>query len=341
MSKTCEISVIIPIYNVEQYLEKCVDSVLHQTFQNIEIILVNDGSTDKSDEIINRYITEYPEIVKGVSKCNGGLSSARNWGLDNAIGKYITFLDSDDYLDPDYLETLYYAAETKKLDMVCGGQRKVDEFETVLKVLRYPIEENPNTILRRLNISGKLYKHELIENYHARFPIGKTYEDNPFNLLMLFVAEKIELIDYNGYNQLVRRGSITTAKIKKEQLPYEALENTVKFITENKIRCNDYEVFEYTVMSFFTYFIFQAHKKNGYLKQGKSRKSDIEVVLEFCEFTTKVLTMYMPSYYKNRNLNIFRNRELQISQRLGTAVYAYLCKTKLLKIFTEIYYYIS
>lgn len=341
MNSMCEISVIIPIYNVEKYLEKCVDSVLNQIFKNIEIILVNDGSTDSSGEIMESYQTKFPAIVKGYSKMNGGLSSARNYGLERVNGKYVTFLDSDDYLDEDYLETLYNLAEMNNSDMVCGGQRKIDAEGEILKTIRYQLDKNPDTIFRKFHVSGKLYKREFITRYNAHFAEGKLYEDNPFNMLMLFVAKNFRLIDYNGYNQLVREGSITTKKIQAEQLPYQAIEDAVKFITGHKELCNNYEVFEYTVMSFFTYFIFQANKSHGYLKQGKSRTSDIEVVLEFCDFVIKILEQYMPKYYKNRNLNVFKNRELQLTQRIGTTVFAILCRVRLLKTFTKLYYKIG
>lgn len=156
MNSMCEISVIIPIYNVEKYLEKCVDSVLNQIFKNIEIILVNDGSTDSSGEIMESYQTKFPAIVKGYSKMNGGLSSARNYGLERVNGKYVTFLDSDDYLDEDYLETLYNLAEMNNSDMVCGGQRKIDAEGEILKTIRYQLDKNPDTIFRKFHVSGKL-----------------------------------------------------------------------------------------------------------------------------------------------------------------------------------------
>ena len=332
-----KVSVIIPVYNVENYLEKCVDSVLHQTLKNVEIIIVNDGSTDNSQAIIDQLIKQNPSI-KAYQKDNGGLSSARNYALDVASGEYITFLDSDDYLDRDYLEILYTEGKMYDSDMVCSGQKKVSEDGKVLATLSYPVDKNPNCILRRLNISGKLYKKEYIEQHHMRFALGKTYEDDPFNLVMLFMAKNFRIVKYEGYNQLVRDGSITSKKISSDKIPYEALEHSISYVTKHKSDTNDYEIFEYTVLSFFTYFIFQANKKHVYLKKGLERKSDCDVVLQFCDFTKKILYQYMPDYFKNKNVKIFKNNELQLSQRCGVWLYVKLCKYGLLNLFTKIYY---
>lgn len=332
------VSVIVPVYNVERYLEKCIKSVIDQTLKNIEILLINDGSSDGSQRIIERYQDEYPEVIKSYIKENGGLSSARNFALELARGTYITFLDSDDYLEKDYLEKLYNVAVKNDADMVCSGQKKVTESGEVLATLSYPIDKNPNTILRRLNISGKIYKREYIEKHRMRFALNKTYEDDPFNLVLLFMADNFEIVKYEGYNQLVHEGSITSKKIRAEKIPYKALESSISYVVNNKKDVNNYDVFEYTVLSFFTYFIFQANRKHMYLKKGRERKSDCNVVLEFCDFTQKILHTYMPNYYKNKNIGIFKNRELQLTQRCGVWLYVKLCRLGMLKTFTKIYY---
>lgn len=338
MQSNPNVSVIIPVYNVEKFLRKCVESVLNQTLKNIEILIINDGSTDGSQKVIEELEKKYPNKIKAYVKENGGLSSARNYALDMASSEYVTFLDSDDYLDKDYLEKLYFEAKKYDSDMVVSGQRKVAEDGRVLATLSYPIDKNPQCILRRLNISGKIYKREYIEKHHMRFAIGKTYEDDPFNLVMLFMAKNFRILKYEGYNQLVREGSITSKKIKAEKIPYEALEKSISYVTKNREEVNDYSVFEYTVLSFFTYFIFQANKKHMYLKKGEERRSDVSVVLQFCDFSRRILEKYLPAYYKNEHIKIFKHKELQLSQRCGVWLYAKLCRFDLLNIFTKIYY---
>lgn len=332
------ISVIIPVYNVERYLKKCVSSVLNQTFKDYEIIIVNDGSTDNSQNIIDSFVDINPQQIKAFIKENGGLSSARNYGIKKANGKYITFLDSDDYIDFDYLETLYKVAEENQSDMVCGGQRKVADNDSVIATLKYPLDKNPNTILRRLNISGKLYRKDYIERLNLEFAVGKTYEDDPFNLRAIFMANNLKLISYEGYNQLVREGSITSKKIENHKIPYNALEETIKYVTTHRTECNDYSVFQYTVLSFFTYFIFQANKSHAYLKQSKNRQSNVDVVLEFCDYSIEMLRKYMPDYCRNEHLGLFKNKDLQLKQRVGTLGYVVLCRTRLLKLMTRLYY---
>ncbi len=116
-----KVSVIVPIYNVEQYLPRCIESLLNQTLDNYEIILVNDGSPDQSQKIIDQYQKMYPDKIVGLIKENGGLSDARNYGIPYAKGEYISFLDSDDYVDCTFLEKMYNKAiETQSQIVVCG-----------------------------------------------------------------------------------------------------------------------------------------------------------------------------------------------------------------------------
>ena len=120
-NKTIELSIIVPIYNVEKYLRQCLDSIYKIENIKKEIILVNDGTKDNSGEIINEYYKKYKEITKVIEQENSGLSSARNTGLKNAMGKYIYFIDSDDYLDNEKFEILFSNVNTKDLDILVGG----------------------------------------------------------------------------------------------------------------------------------------------------------------------------------------------------------------------------
>ena len=124
--KMPKVSMIVPVYNVEKYIGKCLESIVNQTFKNIEIIVVNDGSTDNSQEIINEYEKKYPNLLKSYEKENGGLSDARNYGLEKANGDYICFVDSDDFLAIDLLEKLEKYM-TLDIDMIKYKMIKVDE----------------------------------------------------------------------------------------------------------------------------------------------------------------------------------------------------------------------
>lgn len=330
------ISIIIPVYNVEKYLEKCILSVVKQTIQSVEIILVNDGSTDSSSEIIKKYAEKYTNI-RIVNKENGGLSSARNVGLDIATGEYVTFLDSDDYIKADYLETLYAAAKKYDSDMVVSGQYKVDDDGKVLSEILYPVKNEGNCIFRKMNIAGKIYRRSYIEKHHMRFAIGKTYEDNPFNFMALFLAQNIIFLQYAGYCQIVHTGSITTKKIDDRKLPYRELEKSIRYVLKHETEINDKEIFEFTLISFLTYFIFQANKSHKYIKL-EHRKSDWKVVKHFCRYSMYLLNKYFPKYYQNKYIGPCTSYKLPRIQKVGTWAFTILCRFKMLELFARIYY---
>lgn len=331
------VSIIIPVYNAEKYLPKCLESLENQSFQDFEVIFVNDGSTDGSLSIIETFAQKDKERFRVFSKENGGQSSARNLALPLVEGEYTTFLDSDDYIDEKYLETLYTAAKQNNSDMVVSGQKKVDEEGKVYLNIDYDTEKYPKCVLRRLNFSGKLYRTEYMRKHKMKFAVGKTYEDNPFNFKMIFLAKNLIILPYSGYYQVGHPGSTTTKKIQEEKLPYEEIREAIDYIVVHNSEINDYAVFEFTVLSFFTYFIFQANKKHMYLSI-EDRKSDIQVIMHLCDYVQEVLNKYFPQYWKNEYIGIFKNPELQISQRVGVWLFVLLTRIHCLKMFTKFYY---
>lgn len=351
ISEKIKVSVVIPVYNAEKYLHKCIDSVWNQTLQGIEIVAVNDGSTDDSLSVLKKYQERLrskedreaalPVVsMKIYSKDNGGQSSARNMALEVLQGEYVAFLDSDDYLETDYLERLYVAAKRNQSDVVCSGQKRVDEEGNLIALIRYPVREDGSCILRRLNFSGKLYRRAYMESHHMRFAEGKTYEDNPFNLVMFFLARNFVVLPYEGYYQVVHQGSTTTKKIIKEKLPLLEIEAAVQYLAANESKINDKQLLEFTLLSFFTYFIFQANKKHHYLSL-EDRESDIEVVMELCDYVKRILETYFPEYYHNIHLGLCKERDLSLSQRAGTWLLVRLIRSNLLKTFTRLYYKFS
>ena len=120
-----KVSIIVPVYNVEKYIEKCLNSLVNQTLEDIEIILVNDGSTDKSQTIIEQYQKKYPDVIKAYSTKNGGAAKARNYALEHVTGEYIGFVDSDDYISEEMYEKLYNQAKKENADIVCCNYYRV------------------------------------------------------------------------------------------------------------------------------------------------------------------------------------------------------------------------
>lgn len=334
-----EISVIIPVYNSEKYLKKCMESLMNQSFDDFEVLIINDGSTDNSQKIIDEYVTLRPDVFKTYYKENGGQSSARNYVIKYAKGNYITFLDSDDYIAEDYLKVLHSAAVTNNSDMVCSGQLKVDETGKTIYTIKYKLDSDGRCVTRRLNFAGKMYKTEFLMKHFSGFAEGKTYEDNPFNLKMFFLANRLTILEYVGYFQVIHVGSTTASKIIEERLPLKEIEEAIRYINKHKDIINDYEVYEYTVLSFLTYFTFEANKHHHYMKMSSEvRKSDLKVVLKVCDFSRRMVIKYFPKYYKNSNIGIFRPKELEAKQRLGAWLFVLLCRMNMMKIFCKIYY---
>lgn len=205
------ISIIVPVYNVEHYLRKCVDSICCQTYKNLEIVLVDDGSTDYSGSLCDEFAANDSRI-KVIHKSNGGLSDARNAGMKLASGKWWMFVDSDDYLTLDTAETLLCAAVENHCEIaVCNMMRIYEEGEQepfycpVTELTIWAGRQRFET-LRQPSVCNKLFRADLFKGVY--FPKGKFYEDTFVYHVLAYRASRIALTGLNGYYYLSRRGSI-------------------------------------------------------------------------------------------------------------------------------------
>lgn len=212
-----KVSIIIPVYNMEKYLSRCVESVLSQTYTDLQIILVDDGSTDSSAQMCDEYALRDSRI-RVVHKENGGLSSARNAGLEVATGKYIGFVDSDDYISPDFYESLVNAIGDKTTEIANGRYARVDENGN-LRPSCVPHERcedvTPVCFAKELmlhvgdvSVCSKLFPSELLSD--LRFNEDKLNEDLLFILDILSKIEVIHFTDVVGYFYYIRSGSISS-----------------------------------------------------------------------------------------------------------------------------------
>lgn len=219
MNRETMLSVIVPVYNVEAYLPRCVDSILAQTHSNLEVILVDDGAKDASGAICDAYAAKDPR-VKVIHKENGGLSSARNAGLEIASGEYIAFVDSDDWIEPDAYQHLLEVMERYDVRLVCGGRYDVDGGTGEKTVGLCPAKEEPisgEELAGRIflwdgcdsSACDKLYHRSVLENF--RYPEGKVCEDVPVTYKIVLAAEKAAMSDKPFYNYYHRPGSISMA----------------------------------------------------------------------------------------------------------------------------------
>lgn len=228
LKQTPLISVIVPVYNVIGYLARCIESILSQTYTNLEIILVDDGSSDGSESECDAWKATDPRI-KVIHKKNGGLSSARNAGIDVATGDYLGFIDSDDYIELDMYETLLSAILASKKEIACCGM--VLEYPTFIKrinILDSPIEYNKEESFRNallghnigLSACCKLYNRSLFSE--IRFPFGKLSEDMPVLFQLMDKANGLICTGLPSYHYVTRAGSISKSEYSHRK--YDAFE---------------------------------------------------------------------------------------------------------------------
>lgn len=236
------ISVIVPVYNVEKYIRRCVESILAQTYSDLEIILVDDGSTDSSGKICDEYQKDDLRVVV-VHKKNGGLSDARNVGLEIAKGEYIGFVDSDDYIEPDMYKILYDNCIKYSADLAAA---RFIEFNSKGEKTR-KLSDNIEVFSRRqmlelfiyghkkyqvtMSVWDRLYKRELIGD--LRFPIGKCYEDIVFSTCVIAKTKVNVYIDQALYHYRLREDSITGEDMgQKQLLPHRIITDLIPQLEE-------------------------------------------------------------------------------------------------------------
>lgn len=208
-----KLSIVLPVYNVEKYLDKCLGSLVCQTIDDYEIIVVNDGSKDDSQTIIDNYVSKYPTIVKSFIKKNGGLGDARNFGVKYSTGKYITFLDSDDYVAKDLYKNMYELAENNNYDLVVADLEYFwddNSKESFIKEGLNIISENNinNLFISPLFSWNKLYRRELFTSLNCIYPVGVWYEDIPVTLKYFSCIKSVGYYRGESYHYRQRSDSI-------------------------------------------------------------------------------------------------------------------------------------
>ena len=222
-------SIIVPVYNVENYLKKCLDSIINQTYKSFEIIIVNDGSTDNSQEIIDKYSEEYPNDIKAFQKKNGGLSDARNFGVLKSNGDYILFVDSDDYIDELLLEKLNDIIVKENFSDIIGfSLESVDGENNHIEKIEKPEFYNltgEEAIIKLIN-SKKYFESVCYYAYKRKFWIenkfmfytNKYHEDFGLIPIVILKAKNVSCINFVGYYYFQTQNSITRNNdIEKEK----------------------------------------------------------------------------------------------------------------------------
>lgn len=247
-----KVSIIVPIYNVEECLEKCIESILRQSYTDIEVILVNDGSTDNSGDICTKY-AKADSRVKYVKQENGGVSGARNKGLDVATGRYIAFVDSDDVINVDFIKTLYELLIKEKADISACAHCTISDYNEVdindtktdnvnIYELNNELMSNKELAVKHTNqlicLWNKLYKKELFDG--IRFPEGKVFEDMYVYYKILDKSKKTIYMDRVLYYYYMRDNSISHENFSVKRLyMVEACQEQIEYF---KVRNNQKRV---------------------------------------------------------------------------------------------------
>ncbi|MPS74231.1 MAG: glycosyltransferase [Chryseobacterium sp.] len=265
-----KVSIIVPVYNVELYLEKCLLSLVNQTLQDIEILVVNDGSKDNSQQIIEKFQKDHPNKIFGFIKENGGLSDARNFGIDRAKGQYLGFVDSDDYVSETMFEEMYDLAEKHQAEMTICNLQKVDENGNITQKLTQ-LPGFPEKIVLEENLSvfsdisyfacNKLFKKELFQN--IRFKRGIHFEDIELIPQLLLDCNILAFTPNYHYQYLERQDSISKSHTTKGLDILRAVETVGEKFDQSRFsdQKNDLKGFQ-ILEGVYTFLAYQAFVKD-------------------------------------------------------------------------------
>ena len=216
-----KVSVLIPVYNAEKFLRRCIDSVLSQTYQDIEIVCIDDGSSDASPMVLDDYAQNYPCRVKVEHRSNAGVANARNRALELATGDYVAFIDDDDFVDSDYIETLVHASKHGTADIVLSGYRRPD----VKGKIRTRVVPVPGTDWAPYAVEAawaKLYRLDFVRSNRLEFMSTNILEDLFFTIPSVSLAKEISVVRYCGYNWFFNSSSVSnTSQRTSKGLEFE------------------------------------------------------------------------------------------------------------------------
>lgn len=294
-----KISIIVPVYNTEKYIEKCLDSLVNQTLNDIEIIVVNDGSTDNSEKLIKKYEKKYKEKIKYFVKENGGLSDCRNYGMKYAIGEFIGFVDSDDYVEKTMYEKLYNkAVETKAEFVECNVTwvyKEKEKIDTIGEIK----EKKDYFINGRVMACNKIIKRQVIQENKIEFPVGLRYEDVEFYYKLVPNINKMSLIEENMYYYIQRQNSLSNAQNEKTKDIFKILENILKYYRENNI----YETYKDELEYLFIRFLFgSSFLRIVKIKNKKIKKDAIKE-------TWNKINVEFPNWKNNKYLKNIKTKK--------------------------------
>lgn len=319
-----KISVIVPVYNTEKYLRKCLDSLIVQTLEELEIIAVDDGSTDQSGMILDEYQKNYPQKMKVVHKENGGQASARNLAIGLCNGEYIGFLDSDDFVKNDMFAKMYQKAISGNADYVACGYTDIMYAKEKEVVLQEYVASRPAYQTKELFFDAlvspflHIYRRELLVKSGVRFTQGHIYEDTAFYLNLIPYINKIEVIE-EALAYRVRHSNSTTTIYKKEKIRhiFPVIQDSVDFYKKE----HHYEQYKNELEYFCVKVLLCSSMQR--ISKVKGYPNSIDLVEETLQYIEKVFPEYRKNPYLSGGL---KNLYMKSYNKLTARIYLVLFK---------------
>lgn len=311
-----KVSVIVPAYNVEEYIEKCLNTLVNQTLEEIEIIVVNDGSTDGTKEKIEEFKTKYPEKIIYLEKENGGLSDARNYGMPYAKGEYIGCIDSDDYIEENMYEEMYKKAKEENSDMVeCDF---IWEYPNSQRIDVGKIYNNKKEAMlyARVVAWNKIIRREIIEKKQVQYPKGLRYEDVEFFYKILPSLEKISFVKKPFIHYIQRENSIANTQNERVKEIFDIWDNVLEFYKKNNLYDEYKEELEYT----YTRFLLCSSLLRIVRVADKEKRKELE------KRTWEELNKKFPNWRKNRYLRTEKGKKNLYLKTVNKATFKIYCK---------------
>lgn len=301
----CKLSIIVPVYGVEKYIDKCLNSLVKQSLKEIEIIVVNDGTKDNSQKIIDKYVKKYPDKIKSYIKENGGQGSARNYGLKKTTGEYIGYVDSDDFVEKDMYKKLYNKAKENNYDIVVCGNYNVSEDYQNKNIDAFINNYNTdleNIFFGKMAVWNKIYKRDILIKNKLEFKEKVWYEDLAFTLKAIMNSNTFAFIDEPLYDYLIREGStMNNSNVQRNLEILDAFDDILSYIKHNKKE----EYFDKVEFLAIDHIYISAIVR--ILKANADNKIKKETVNELICYMNK----NFPNYKNNKYINtLSRNRKI-------------------------------
>lgn len=309
-----KLNIIVPVYNAEKYLKETLDSLVNQTIDSFKLIIVNDGSKDSSQEIIDEYKSKYPHLIRTFIKENGGIADARNFGLSKVNSEYFGFVDSDDIVEPRMFELLYKSAKENQSDVVFSNfYWTYSDYEKESK--DGPFSNNKDILISMFaTLWNKIYRTDFIQKLDIQFPSGYRYEDASFLYKLSPYIEKWSFVDeaFVHYRQTV--GSITHNHNDRVKDMIHVFDDLLIFY-KNRSIYEDYKMeLEYL---FIRFFLGNSFLRTCQIKDSKDRKKTLDL-------SYRILNDNFPNWKSNKYLNQggFKNKYYKLINKFTYRIFS-------------------